>query len=905
MIRRAYRALLRLLPFEFRADVGRDMEQTFADEHEDVMAQRSTAGTVAFWLRTMRDFIRTAPRQHLDILRQDVRVGVRHFSRNPGFAVTAILTLALGIGGSTSIFSVVYAVVLRPLDFPESERVVRVGWLKQGGDPTQGMSALSYEEVETLQRNPAFEAIGVTRYDSLSTTTGSLSVAVPGSKAMGGTGQSFVSSGMASAAAFRIFGASTVLGRLPDSSDEQPGATPVAVLSYATWTSRYGQDPKVIGQTLVRSSGGDLRKIVTIVGVLVPGAMQTGKSPIETPAWGSLDPDVVRLRDEAGHPFHDLSTVARLAPHASLAAARTSLSAITPAFVPMLSKYLAEQKPSLDVTSLRAEVVGSAGAPMIAFLAAVSCLLFIAAVNVTSLILARVMSRRSEFATRFALGARSLRVARQLLTEGALLAICGGALGLGLAWLLRRAFVSVSPAMPRLAQANIGIPEIAFTLGSMAAATCLAGIVPALQASRRSVLDGLRRAGGPSYASTAFSRPLATLAAVEVALVLVLVAGTGLLVNSFGRLVLFDLGFDARGVTLTTIQEKVQSAAPPALPPSPAHTSVAMLTDRQRELHVTNEQLLQRVSAIPGVRNAALTADIPFGSPYRYSGDVGIRDAPPGASAVLRLAGPTALEALGMEMAAGRWFTADDRDGTALVAVINQTMAQRFWISRSPLDDRMIYGRRDLRIIGILRDVYDRGARREVTPTFYMTTSQLPPEPVILVVRAQPGAARIDEAVAAQLATMGDRVTVGNSMRPREVWWMQLEDARFLTIVLAVFSALALIIALVGVHGVLRFLVHQRTREMGIRKALGATRGDIVKLVMRQAFRFVVPGCVAGLVGALVLAPALRSLLFGITPADPATFVAASLVLILAVGAGAYFPARRAGAVDPSVSLRD
>ena len=550
-------------------------------------------------------------------------------------------------------------------------------------------------------------------------------------------------------------------------------------------------------------------------------------------------------------------------------------------------------------------MVRNVRAPLLAFLAAVSCLLLVAAANVASLVLARAMSRRQEFAARFALGARPFRVARQLLTESAILAIAGGTLGLAVAWAGRRAFLAISPSMPRLDESGIGAPALLFALGGVLFATCAAGVLPALQASRRSVADGLRRAGGASAAATGFSKPLATLAAAEVAVVLVLLAGTGLLVNSFGRLILFNVGIDARSVVVFRITHPVQGpGSAQAASPERGPQSAAALSDGQRLRAAIDEEIIRRVSAIPGVAAAGLTGDSPFDSPYRYGADVQIGDSNLIVSPALRLAGATALDALGMRMAGGRWFTESDREGAPLVAVVNQAMAERFWHGRDPVGDRVVFGRRLLQVVGIVGNVHDRGARQDVSPTLYLSTTQIPPEPVMLVVRTMPGAAGVERIVADELARMRNGIEAGGPTRLEDVWWRQMADTRFLTSVLVTFSVLALLVALVGVHGVLRFSVAQRTRELGIRKALGATRFDLVALIVGHALRFAVAGCVVGLVGALAVAPAIGSLLFGITPADPLTLAAATVLLITAVSVAAYLPARRAGAVDPALSLR-
>jgi len=315
--------------------------------------------------------------------------------------------------------------------------------------------------------------------------------------------------------------------------------------------------------------------------------------------------------------------------------------------------------------------------------------------------------------------------------------------------------------------------------------------------------------------------------------------------------------------------------------------------------------LIRRVSAVPGVAAAGLTSAEPLGG-SGATNPIEIASSRQSAHAYTRFASATAFRALGMHLAGGRGFTEADREGMPLVAIVNQTMVRRFWNGRNPVGDRIIHGRRTLEVVGIIADVHERGARQEVEPTFYMCSAQIPiPDwALTLVVRAQPGATGVGELVAAELGQMGDRIEAGSPRRIEDIWWRQLADARFLTLVVVTFSLLALAVALVGVHGVLRFSVAQRTREMGIRKALGATRYDLIALIVGHALRFGLAGCLVGLVAAAAAGSAIRSLLFGITPTDPLTLVAATLLLITAVIVAAYLPARRASAVDPALSLR-
>jgi hypothetical protein len=257
-----------------------------------------------------------------------------------------------------------------------------------------------------------------------------------------------------------------------------------------------------------------------------------------------------------------------------------------------------------------------------------------------------------------------------------------------------------------------------------------------------------------------------------------------------------------------------------------------------------------------------------------------------------------------MQVTSGRWFTTADREGSLLVVVVNESMARKYWSDRTPIGNRLAYGRRSFQVIGVVSDVRNRGARVAVTPTFYLSTTQAPPDPVVLAIRTAPGLRGVEEGIAAQLSQVGNRIEAGYPRRLEDYFWRQLADSRFLTLVVSIFTLLTLAVALVGLNGVLRFLVIHRTREMGIRKALGATSADLVKLVAGQALRFAIPGCLIGMLAAAAVGPTIRSLLFGITPTDPFTLAMATVLLLLVVLVAAFFPARRASAVDPSALLR-
>jgi putative ABC transport system permease protein len=889
-VRRFYWALLHLLPFEFRSEFADDMEQAFCDEHQDVHARRNWRQHLAFWLRTFRDFARTAPQEHWDLLRQDLRVGVRLLVRNRGFSIAAILTLALGIGGTTAIFSVVNAVVFRPLPFPEPDRLVLVESLPR--DPSDvGGGSISYAELTEMQRpGPSLDGVGA-MYTGIAT--------------LKGAGTNGLQADIASASLFRVLRASTVAGRLPADADERPGAPLVAVLSHRAWTTRFGSDRAVIGRTFTREVRGSATS-VTIVGVLGPDVV------FPYPVWPALTaiPDAWLplqwdLEQEGADPRLSfcMQGFARLRAGVTLDGARAQLDTVAR----RIGALRPNGKPrELRPTPLHEKVVGNSRAPLLAFLGAVSFLLLIACANVASLMLARANARRQEFAVRTALGAGRLRLARQLLTESALLAAAGGALGVAIAWAASRAFVAVSPQLPRLAETRFDTAVLGVACLAVMFATVMTGLIPAVQCARRNVVLAVTRAGASHGASRRTGRSLGLLSTAELALALLLLVGAGLLINSFVRLATFDLGIDPTSVSAIDYSQRAEPYTMGAWRHAiteEARLGVAVLDAGRRQQAELNRQVVQRVAAVPGVAAVGLTNNLPLGG---MSGRTGVRIEGRPDSAMLELWGvtPGYFGTMGIRLRCGRRFDARDREGAPLVAIVNQTAARRFWGSdEAALGRHVTVNQRRTTIVGVTIDVYQGGARGEVPPGLYQPDAQYPRPSTTLVVKAAGAMAGVQAAVTTALGGIAD-VRVQRVRSLQDLWSGTLADSRFSTLVLSVFTLLALFLALVGVHGGLRYSVLQRRQELGIRTALGATRGDVVALVIRQALGYGVIGTTIGLGAAIVAGRLMRSLLFGVAPTDAATLGSVSALLLAAVITAAYWPARRASQLDPVASLR-
>ena len=887
-VRRVYRALLRLLPFEFREEFGSDMEQAFCDEHDEMSVRRKWLDAVGLWLRTVKDLARTAPREHWDLLRQDLRIGLRLLVRDRGFAIAAILTLALGIGGTTAIFSVVNAVVFRPLPFPQPARLVAIDSIPaKASGWTQG--PLAYEQFVAIRRQcPALDCVGVELAGGYHLKDDSGRTPIPVS--------------LVSASLFRVFRASVVAGRLPDDGAERPGAPLIAVIAHRLWTSRFAADPAIVGRVFTREVSPGESRTVTVVGVLArdfvfPYPMSTA----EETAWSPLQWDVEM---PGANPYlsFSLQTFARLRQGASLTAAQAQLDTVARRMA-----ATTETKCELRLTSLRDNVVGNAKAPLLAFLAAVGLLLLIACVNVANLMLARANARRQEFAVRTALGAGRFRVARQLLTESALLAVAGGGLGLVLAAAGSRAFVTISPPMPRLQETHIDLTVLAFTLAAVVFATLTAGLVPAFQCSRGSVTEALSRVGASYGTTRRWRRPLGLLATIQLGLALMLLVGAGLMMNSFVRLIRFDLGLDPTRVLAVDFVHRSRAPARASRTfEEEKGRGVSVLDDAGRRVVALNEEIVARLSAVPGIVRVGLTDNLPLtgmrsGTGVRIEGRAASGQQP---MVETRSVTPGYFQALGIRLDRGRWFDSNDREGTRRVAIVNQTMARRFWASGGPIGQHVMVNGRRTEIVGVIKDVYHGGARDEVLSEIYQPHAQTPRSRGTLIVKRSVGARGVESAVTSILRDPDAGVNVLRMRSLEDLWSGLFADARFTTVVLSIFTGLAVLLALVGVHGILAYSIVQRRRELGIRAALGATRFDLMTLVIGQALRYAVAGAALGLLAAVGAGRLIRSLLFGVTPTDAFTLVSVTVLLLGAVVVAAYWPARRASGLDPVTSLR-
>ncbi|HEX6536028.1 MAG TPA: ABC transporter permease [Gemmatimonadaceae bacterium] len=800
----------------------------------------------------------------LEDVMADVAFTVRTLVKRPAFTIVAVLTLMLGIGANTAIFSVVSAVLLRPLPYHDPARLVMV-WGVQGSDAMQGVTYPDY--LDWRARNHVFEDIGVFRGQSVNLTGEEQPDRMIGS---------FIS-----ASFFRLLGASAERGRLFSDAETAVGtAQPVAVISDEAWRTRFGSDPKVLGRTLVLNG-----QPFTVVGI----TRRDYEEPLGTPdVWLPIAyyPNAGGLQRGT----RGMLALARLAPGVGLARAQAEMDAI--------ERRLAEEYPETNAGSgvrlapLRDELVGPARAPLYTLLGAVGVVLLIACANVANLQLARAAARRREISVRAALGAARARLVRQLLTESVLLAVIGGAAGIALGWLGVRALAPVvsDVGLPLVGAVSLDGTVLAFAVGLTMVTGVIFGLVPALHASRVDLAHALGERVGSGGRSRMAARD--ALVVAQMALCIVLLVGAGLLTRSLVSLQHVDAGFDP--ARLLTMELR--------LPP----------TKYRDDASITRmfDAMIARIRAVPGVRAAALVRAVPMsgnadGAVYEIEG----RPAPDPARAAetqLNTVSPGYFATMRIPILRGRDFTERDRDGAMRVVIVNDRMAAREWPGESPIGKRIRAVGTDawLTVVGV------------VGSTKHFALDDRPAEQAYIPYMQAP---QIFTSVVAR--TAGDPMALGAAVRgaiwrvdrDQPVWKIRsmellmrrsLRQRRVVMALTGTFAAVALLLAAVGIYGVVSYLVTRRTQEVGIRMALGARATDVRRMVVWQGLRVVGAAVLLGVAVALVASRLITSQLYGVSAADPVTFVAAPLVLVLVALAALYLPARRASRVDPVVALR-
>ncbi len=784
---------------------------------------------------------------------QDLRYGLRAFKASPSFTIVAVLALALGIGATTAIFSVVDRVMLRPLPYPEPDRLVSVA---VGAGSMIGENSLPHPDYfDWRGRNQVFDDMAMMRGASPRTLTGRDEATQ-------------IRCADATASFFRTFRVQPMLGRPFTEAEDKPGAPKVILLTYTTWQSRFG-GRDVLGTSLTINDAP-----YTVIGIM-PASFRFPGSTVE-----AITPLAFDTTTKA---TYFMQVTARLRAGVDIGQATAEMEGFL-AQGPRRNSFDGG-KLKLSVMRLQDRQVSNVRLAMLALLGAVGCVLLIACANVANLLLSRSAARRREIAVRAALGAGRARLLRQLLTESMLLGLAGGSTGLLLAALALKSILRIAPSVPRIEDVAIDWRVLAFTLAVSLAVSVIFGLAPAFSASRTDLNDALK---GAALSTTSKNRVLrSTLVMAELALSLVLLAGAGLLIQTLWRLEHISTGMVTEHVLTTNVYLNYKT-----------HTKA------QRTAFFN--EILDRVSSLPGVVAAGATAGLP---PYRsisaglnVGASTSEESSRPGDQVSFKDVTPGYFAALGIPLRSGRLLNALDLR-VPDVAVVNEALARHFFPNEDPIGKRVSSGKFDpaRTIVGVVGDVKNRGLQESALPELYRLDSD--GNVFALVVRTVGDPMGVTSQIRAQVRTL-DKNTPLKFSTMTEQMDGEVSSQRFNSILLSAFAAIALLLAAIGIYGVMSYLVTLRTREIGIRMALGARTGQVLGLVIGNAARLVGAGVAVGLGLAVGLTRYLKTLLYGVNPNDAWTLGSVAFLLIAVALLASYFPALRASRVDPSSALR-
>ncbi len=802
----------------------------------------------------------------MDTLRQDLSFALRSLRRTPGFTVAALATLAIGIGALTAMFSVVRSVLLEPLPYADPGRIVQI-WSGTGNRAHGPTSSANY--IDLRDQSKAFRSIAAEDFAWFNLTGDG----APADRRYGA---------VVAPAFFAAIGVQPTVGR-SFTADDQRADPHVAVISHGLWQERFGGEQRAVG-SIVRMNGDAYRVIgVMPAGFDFPSALIGEHVDLWTP--------LVWTPAEVQRGLRRLGITARLEPGVSIEQAQRDASAIA---ARLAAAFPAENKNvAFRVVPLQEEIVGSSQHLLLVLFGAVAMVLLIACANVANLTLARAQNRQKEIHLRAALGAGRTRIVRQLFTESIVLAAGGGVVGVLVAVWLTAAIVALGPeGLPRVGEISVDTPVLIFALGASTFAAVLFGLIPAIRMARGRPAEMLS-ASGRSTPHREQRRARSFIIVVEMALALVLLAGAGLLLRSFARLVSVNPGFDPRSVVTANV----------ALSP----TSYATPEQRRQFIDGT----IARLAALPGADGAGAVNYLPFSRSDAFLA-ISLEGRSPttggdGPAAHIRVASPDYFSTMRIPVSAGRPFAAADRDGAPLVAIVNEALVKQYWPGENPIGRRIRVGNASSApewrtIIGVVGNVKHWALSDAAEPELYLALEQWPQRTLNFVVRA-PNAPAIAASVR-QAFTAVDKDQPVTIRLLDDLVTQSVGDPRFRSLLLGGFAAVALLLAIVGIYGVISYGVSQRTREIGVRLALGAENAEIVRLVVGEGIVLTLTGLALGLVGSFWMTRAIKGMLFQIAPTDALTFAATSLLLVLTATVASYLPARRAARVDPLIAMR-
>ncbi|HZI61978.1 MAG TPA: ABC transporter permease [Pyrinomonadaceae bacterium] len=809
----------------------------------------------------------------MDVLWKNLVYSVRMLLKRPSLTAVAIIAIALGIGANTAIFSVVNTVLLQPLPFEQPQQLVMLA-AEQRDQALDGRGSFSVPDFVDIQKQSK-----TLEYVATHQGTGTIVTE-------GGDPERLLGAAV-SADYFPLLRVKPVLGRVFTHDEDKPGAPSVIVLSHSLWQRRFGGDPNIIGREV--NIGGK----TTVVGVL-PAGFQYPISDEQQDFWEPIFSATFMtkdLREERAQRI--LSLIARLKPGLTLDQAKAELD--------LLSRQIEQQSPIsntntiFNAVSMHEDITRDYRSALLVMLGAVGLVLLIACANVANLLLARAAARQKEVAIRMALGASRARIASQLLTESVLLSLAGGALGLLLASWGMDLLVAYGPAdVPRLRHVSLDRSVLLFTLAISTLTGIVFGLAPALHASRPDPGNMLKDATrGVSHGGR--SRMRSALIVSEVALSLMLLVGAGLLINSFWRLLQTDAGYDPKGVLAVDVP-----------------LSRAKYTNPEQR-SAAFEQLISRMKALPGVRDASVVSNVPLTDrDIELSFQVEGREPyKPGNEAVAdyTVVGSDYFRTMNIAVQRGRVFANSDTANTPQAIVVSEAFVKRYFPDEEPIGRRIVFDgptKTPREIIGVVADIRRNGLDAEAEPEMYVSHVQNPERRLNLVIRtdSQDGS-QLTQSARAEVKAFDPDQIIWRTETLEQLLGTSVAPRRFNMMLLGIFAGVALVLAAVGLYGVMSYSVTWRTHEIGIRMALGAKRGDVLRLVVRQGMIMALIGLVIGLIGALSLSRVMTSMLHGVSPTDPLTFAGVSIVLLGVALLACLIPARRATRVDPIVALRN